>query len=134
MPVGMFRSTISSSDIWSRCLTSARRELPCATISTVLPNRKSGTMTSVKYGRNRALGRGAAADVGVAGVGVLAEFAPPFDRRWRGVVAAPPGHELFFAVAGLGLGLVQPLQRAIVAFVEPPAAPHRNPQPVGGVQ
>ncbi|CFS57588.1 Uncharacterised protein [Mycobacterium tuberculosis] len=50
----MFSPTISSSDIWSRCLTSARNELPWATISTVLPTRKSPTMTSVKYGKNRA--------------------------------------------------------------------------------
>ncbi len=80
----------------------------------------------------QAFGQRAAADVGVSGVGVLAELAALLDRWWRDVVAAPPRHELLVAVAGLGLGLVQPLQRPVVPFVEPPAAPYRNPQPVGG--
>ena len=75
-----------------------------------------------------------AGDVGVARIAVLAVLAARLDRRRRGVVAAPPRHELLFAVLFLGLGLVQALQRAVVALVEPPVAMHRDPVPVGLVQ
>lgn len=83
---------------------------------------------------SQTFGERATADVGVTRVGVLAELTAPLDRRRRRVIAAPPGHELLFAIAGLGLGLVQTLQRAVVAFVEPPATPHGNPEPIGAVQ
>ena len=54
MPVGMFRPTMSSSEIWSRCLTSARSELPWAETSTTRPARRSGTIPSYQYGSMRA--------------------------------------------------------------------------------
>ena len=79
-------------------------------------------------------GQRTAVDVGVARIGVLAELAAGLDRRRRGVVAAPPGHELLLAVLGLGRGLVQTLQRTVVPLVEPPVPVHRDPVPVGLVQ
>ena len=45
---------ISSSGTPSRCLTSARSELPCAETSTVRPARRSGTIASHQYGSMRA--------------------------------------------------------------------------------
>ena len=56
------------------------------------------------------------------------------ERRRRDVVAAAPDLHLRLAVARHGLGLVESLQRAVVAFVEPPAALHRDPHPVHGVE
>src|SRR5215467_4593594 len=50
----MFRPTMSASLIPSRCFTSARSELPCATTSTVRPAARSGTIASSQYGSNRA--------------------------------------------------------------------------------
>ncbi len=82
----------------------------------------------------QALGQRATVDVGVTRIGILAVLAAALDRRRRGVVAATPLHELVFAVLRFGRGLVQPLQRTVVAFVEPPVAVHRNPVPVGLVQ
>ena len=55
-------------------------------------------------------------------------------RRRRGVVGPAPEHELLLAELVEGLLLVLALQRAVVPLVEPPAAPHRQPQPVGDVQ
>ena len=49
------------------------------------------------------------------------------DRRRRRVVRAAPQHELLVAVLLLGLGLVQALQRAVVALVEAPGMHHRQP-------
>ena len=46
MPVGMLRPAMSSSLIWSRCLTSARRLLPWAAMITFLPAFTAGAMTS----------------------------------------------------------------------------------------
>ena len=54
--------------------------------------------------------------------------------RGRCVVGPAPQHELLLAELGEGLLLVLALQRPVVALVEPPAAPHRQPHPVGGVQ
>src|SRR5438105_4501049 len=50
---------------------------------------------------------------------------PP--RRRRDVITAAPDFRLRLAVLGRGLGLVQPLQRAIVTFVQPPALLLGNP-------
>ena len=41
---------------------------------------------------------------------------------------------MFFAVLGLGLGLVEALQRTVVPLIESPVAVHRDPQPVGDVE
>ena len=46
--------------------------------------------------------------------------------RWSGV-AATPDLDLFRAVRGRGLGLVEPLERAVVTFVQPPGAFDRHP-------
>src|SRR6478752_453948 len=49
----MFSPTTSSSPMPSRCLTSARRLLPCAATRTVAPLRRSGTIASYQYGSMR---------------------------------------------------------------------------------
>jgi hypothetical protein len=56
------------------------------------------------------------------------------DRRRGYVVGPAPEHELLLAVRVQGLLLVLGLERAVVPLVEPPAAPHRDPQPVGGAE
>ena len=67
------------------------------------------------------MGPGVARVVGrVAGVGRI-------HRRRRDVVGAAPDLDLLLAVLGRGLGLVQALQRAVVALVEAPALVHRDP-------
>ena len=50
---GRSATTTASSDSPSRCLTSARSELPCAATSTVWPRRRSGTIASYQYGSIR---------------------------------------------------------------------------------
>src|SRR5690606_18063377 len=52
--VGMLSPTISSSEMESRCLTSARRLFPCATIKMRLPERMEGAISSFQIGRKRA--------------------------------------------------------------------------------
>src|SRR5438093_5319603 len=52
-PVGMFSSTTSSSLSPSRCLTSARRLLPCADTRTQGCRSRSGTIASNQYGSIR---------------------------------------------------------------------------------
>jgi len=49
------------------------------------------------------------------------------DGGRRHVVAAAPQFDLLGAVALGGLSLVEPLQRAVVTFVEAPVALHRQP-------
>ena len=51
-------------------------------------------------------------------------------RRRRDVVAATPDLHLRLAVLLHGLGLVETLQRAVMAFVQAPAALHRQPHQV----
>src|SRR6185295_1723690 len=57
---------------------------------------------------------------------------PPFVARvecwWRDIVAAPPDQDLLIAEARGSLGLVQALQRAVVAFIQPPGVLHRDPR------
>ena len=48
----MFNPTISSSEMPSRCLTSARSEFPWAAISILLPAFSSGTSRWCQKGRN----------------------------------------------------------------------------------
>ena len=48
------------------------------------------------------------------------------ERRRRGVVAPTPGEDLLLAVLRRGLLLVEPLQRTVVALVEPPVAIDRD--------
>ena len=52
------------------------------------------------------------------------------ERRRAYVVAAAPELDLLLAVAPRRLGLVQPLQRAVVPLVQPPVPQHRNPHQV----
>ena len=82
----------------------------------------------------QALGARNLRQVGVAHVVGLRVLAIHVDLRRRGVVAAAPGHELLFAVLIAGLGLVQALQRTVVALVEAPVALHRDPVAVRLVQ
>ena len=49
--MGMFSSAISSSLMPSRCLTRARKQLPCAATSTTLPSMQVGAMASYQYGQ-----------------------------------------------------------------------------------
>ena len=50
MPVGMFSPAMSSSLMPSRCLTSARSELPWAVTSTVWPAVRSAWISFSQYG------------------------------------------------------------------------------------
>ena len=50
----MFIATMSSSDMPSRCLTSARSELPCAATTTLRPSRIAGAIDSFQNGTTRA--------------------------------------------------------------------------------
>ena len=52
------------------------------------------------------------------------------ERRRRDVVAAPPDFRLRLAVFRGGLRFVQPLQRAVVPFVQPPVLFDGNPEQV----
>jgi hypothetical protein len=64
----------------------------------------------------------------------LRELVVDGQRRRRRVVRPAPPHELVLAELGERLRLVLALQRPVVPLVEPPRAPHRDPQPVGGVE
>ena len=68
--------------------------------------------------------------VGIGGGVVGVVLVVVADRRRGRVVAATPDVELFVAVAFAGRGLVEPGQVAVVALVEPPAPPHRDPAPI----
>src|SRR6185436_9546973 len=124
MAVGMFSSTMSASETWSRCFTSARRLLPCATMPTCRPLRICGAMVSYQYGSIRPTTsfRASVARV-VAGVTVIAQL----QRGRRNVVAAAPFQHLRLAVLVGGLLLVQALQAAVVAFVQAPVADDVDP-------
>ena len=50
--------------------------------------------------------------------------------RWRRVVGTTPDQHLLVAEFGGSFSLVEALQRAVVAFVEPPRVLYRNPHPV----
>mmetsp|Transcript_62039 Transcript_62039/g.146951 ORF Transcript_62039/g.146951 Transcript_62039/m.146951 type:complete len:261 (+) Transcript_62039:2422-3204(+) len=72
-----------------------------------------------------------------AAVAAVAAFAARVGRlqgRRRGVVAAAPDQHLLVAVLLGHVGLVQALQRAVVAFVQAPGVAHRQPGAVHLVQ
>src|ERR1700679_2832993 len=73
-------------------------------------------------------------DTGIARVETRVPRIVGTQRRRRNIVAAAPDLDLRFAVLLDGLRLVEPLQGTVVAFVEAPAAFHRNPHAVGGIQ
>ena len=66
----------------------------------------------------------------VARIAALAARIVGRERRRRDVVAAPPGEHLCFAELGRGLGLVEALQRAVVALVQAPVVADRQPRAV----
>jgi hypothetical protein len=124
MPLGMFRPTMSWSEMPSRYLIRARIELPCAAISTRLPALMLGAMLSFQAGSTRATVsfrhsvKRHGFRAGVAAVAALAAGVGRFQRRWRRVVAAAPDQHLLVAVLFGHVGLVQALQAAVVAFVQ----------------
>ena len=71
---------------------------------------------------------GVALVVHLAVLGVIREH-----RRWD-VETATPLLELLRAVLLESLRLVEPLQRPVVALVEPPAALDRNPEAIRDIQ
>ena len=119
----------SASEMLSRYLTSARRLLPCAAISTRLPalDRRRDRLVPVRQeprdGVLQRLGQRSSAGI-EPGVARIARRMPRIvrrQRRRRDVVAAAPDLDLRFAVLRRRLRLVQPLQRAVVPLVQPPA-------------
>src|SRR5437660_2495407 len=73
-------------------------------------------------------------EAGVAGIAGLALQRLALQRRRRGVVRAAPEHELLLAVPLERLPLVLPLQRTVVALVQPPRPPDRDPVPAADVE
>ena len=133
---GCSSPAMSSSLMPSRCLTSARSELPCAATERGAARlRGPGRCASYQYGsirsstsfRHSVRRDDVGSEIGVALVDP-ARLAV-LDRRRRGVVRAAPEHELLVAVLLFGRSLVEPLQRPVVPLVQPPGAPHRNPLP-----
>jgi hypothetical protein len=72
--------------------------------------------------------------LGVAQVAALAAWVCCIQRWRRRVVTAAPDQHLFVAVLLGHVGLVQALQRAIVAFVQPPVVLHWQPGALHFVQ
>ena len=133
---------MSASLMSSRCLTSARRLLPCAPTSTVRPARRSGAISSSQHGSSRATtssrhsvsGSSSRRHLGVPLVAVGVVRVVRRDRRRRDVVAAAPHLHLVGPEALGGLRLVPAGEVAVVALVEAPVAPHRDPRPSHGPQ
>ena len=126
----------------SRCLTSARSELPWATTSTVRPAARSLMIASYQYGsirrttslRHSVRGLQLVRQQRVPGIGQLRQRVIVGERRRRDVVGPAPEHELLVAVLLPRLRLVLALQGAVVPLVQPPRPPDRQPQQVRGVQ
>ena len=71
---------------------------------------------------------------GVTRIGVLAELGTELNLGRRHVIGPTPLHKQVLAVFVTDSLLVQALQGAVVPFVQPPRAAHRNPVPVARVQ
>ena len=75
-----------------------------------------------------AVGYDIGGQVGITAVVVCGERVFRVEQRRQGVVAAAPDVDLLVAVFFGGLFLVQTLQLAVVAFVQPPAFDLRHEQ------
>ena len=139
----MFSPAISSSGMPSRCLTSARSELPCAATSTVSPGARgrarSRRTSTAACGRPRPSGTPCAAGASRRKVGV----ARVVDLRARSSSASGGGGTSYERRQSMNcsspnslarLRLVLALERAVVPLVEPPRAAHRDPRPVRRVE
>ena len=132
----MFSSTISWSLTSSRYFTSARRLLPCAAMSTrraALDGRRDRLVPVGQEARDGVLQRLRQrqllrAQSRVARIVSRVPLVVGRQRRRRDVVAAAPDLHLLLAVLRRGLRLVQPLQRAVVALVQPPVLGDRDPE------
>ena len=89
-------------------------------MSTRLPARIWGRISSSKYGQVRAM--------------LSFRHVAGLESRRTGIEAATPDLHLLFAVLGGGLALVQTLQCAIVTLVQTPALHHRQPGAVHVVE
>ena len=123
----MLSETTASSDSPSRCLISARSELPCAATSTVRAGAqvRHDRVVPVRQHPDDDVGQALGARDGVEQVARSAGRRPGCtvvvgQRRRRHVVGPAPEHELLLAELGPDLRLVLALQRAVVALVEPP--------------
>ena len=103
----------------------ARRGSPGAIVSSQYGTKRATVSLSDSVAGNVRGGEAVIARV-VRGMPRIAQI----ERRRRRVVASPPDLDLRLAVPGGRFGLVQPLQRPVMAFVEPPVPDHRNPEQV----
>ena len=85
-------------------------------------------MRSTTSARHSDGGQHLGREVGVAAVAVGVVRVVGRDRRRPDVVAAPPDEHLLLAVLLGRLGLVPAGEVAVVALVEPPVPPHRQPR------
>ena len=86
-------------------------------------------MRSTTSARHSVAGRAVGREVPVAGVVDGVALVVEGQRRRRDVVAAAPQLHLLVAELCGGLLLVEALEGAVVALVQPPVAPHREPAP-----
>ena len=71
---------------------------------------------------------------GIAGIKSGMPLIIQVELRGRNVIAAPPDLDLFLAVPGLGLCLVQPRQRTVMPFVQTPGLVDRDPDAIHGLK
>ena len=138
----MFSSTMSDFGDVVEILDQRAQAVAVRGDETRLPDAIVGAIVSCQYGRNRAT-VSFSDSVSGSSLGVRARVARVVrrvalvvdgQRRRRNVVAAAPDLGLRLAVLRGGLRLVQPLQRAVVPLVQPPALGHRNPEQVERVE